>query len=151
MIREVLSFRLFVVLLMVLFGLVVYVAAASLMPATIVVQWETANEVNTAGFNVYRSQSAQGPYVKINSQLLPASSDPLAGSKYRYEDASVSPGQTYYYNVEDVEYSGASTKHGPLVISAPSTLDAIYLALLIVMLTIGALILVAARTRGAHH
>ena len=38
----------------------------------IVVRWSTESEVNTAGFNVYRSDSEDGPWTKINSQLIPA-------------------------------------------------------------------------------
>lgn len=86
-------------------------------PARVVVQWTTATEINTAGFNVYRAERAEGPYTKLNAQLIPAS-DALTGGKYQYEDMTVIAGQTYYYQLEDVEYGGATARHGPIVITA---------------------------------
>ncbi len=86
-------------------------------PSSVVVEWTTATELNTAGFNLYRSESAAGPYVKINEQIIPASSDSLVGGKYRFEDASAVPGKTYYYQLEDVEYGGITTRHGPIVVT----------------------------------
>ncbi len=92
-------------------------AACAPAPARIVVQWTTATEINTAGFNVYRSERAEGPYTKLNAQLIPAS-DALTGGKYQYEDTTVVSGKTYYYQLEDVEYGGATARHGPIVITA---------------------------------
>ncbi|MBI4786901.1 MAG: hypothetical protein HY782_07645, partial [Chloroflexi bacterium] len=46
--------------------------------------------------------------------------DSLVGGKYRFQDANVTPGQTYYYQLEDVETGGATTRHGPIVITAPA-------------------------------
>ena len=92
-------------------------AACAPTPARIVVQWTTATEINTAGFNVYRSERAEGPYTKLNAQLIPAS-DALTGGKYQYEDTTVVAGKTYYYQLEDVEYGGATARHGPIVITA---------------------------------
>jgi len=129
-----------------LFGLGAYVAAAAFIPPTIIVQWVTANEINTAGFNVYRSLSANGPFVRLNSQLVPASTDPLSGCKYRYEDRAVTPGQTYYYNVEDVEYSGTSTQHGPIVIMAPSVWDLSNGCTILMALAVGATLMMGRRT-----
>lgn len=86
-------------------------------PARVVVQWTTATEINTAGFNLYRAERAEGPYTKINAQLIPAS-DALTGGKYQYEDTTVVAGKTYYYQLEDVEYGGATARHGPIVVTA---------------------------------
>jgi hypothetical protein len=90
------------------------------VPGRITLNWTTASEVNTAGFNLYRSESADGPYVRINAQLIPASVDSLVGGKYEYQDSSVSPGRTYYYQLEDVEYDGTSVRHSPVAVTAPS-------------------------------
>lgn len=96
------------------------VAFVACSPATrIVVEWTTASEVSTAGFNLYRGENQAGPFSKVNAQLIPASNDPLGGGKYRYEDSNVIPGQTYYYQLEDVELSGTGARHGPIVITAP--------------------------------
>lgn len=95
-------------------------AIAGSGPVHIAVQWTTGSEINTAGFNLYRSENAAGPFTRINAQLIPAANDPIAGGKYHYQDDDVKPGQTYYYELEDVELGGTSTRHGPIVIVAPS-------------------------------
>jgi len=99
--------------------LVLSLAACGPAQAGVVVEWTTANEVNTAGFNLYRSDSPDGPFVQINASLIPASADPLTGGQYAYEDTAVQAGQTYYYLLEDVEYSGQTTRHGPIESTAP--------------------------------
>ncbi|MBI5034135.1 MAG: hypothetical protein HZB51_26745 [Chloroflexi bacterium] len=101
--------------LIVLFALL---TACGSNASPIVIEWTTATEINTAGFNLYRGDSANGPFTQINSQLIPASPDPVAGGKYKYEDASVAAGKTYYYQLEDIEYSGTRTKHPPVAVSA---------------------------------
>lgn len=86
--------------------------------AVILVEWNTASELNTAGFNLFRSESAEGPFEKINPQLVPASPDPLAGGKYIYRDEAVEPGKTYYYELEDIENTGGSTRYGPIEVTS---------------------------------
>jgi hypothetical protein len=87
-------------------------------PAMVIVEWTTESEVNLAGFNVYRSEDPEGPYVKLNEVLIPASRDPLAGASYVYTDTTAMAGVTYYYKLEDVELDGRSTIHGPIELVA---------------------------------
>jgi hypothetical protein len=82
------------------------------------VEWTTESEVETAGFNLYRSDSSEGPYVKVNPALIPGSSDPLLGGRYVYTDTNVVAGRTYYYKLEDVELDGTTTLHGPIEVVA---------------------------------
>lgn len=82
--------------------------------ATVLVEWSTASELDTAGFNLYRSESAEGPFTKINSSLIPASQDPLSGSQYRYQDDQVQPDTLYYYQLEEVEMGGGVNRFGPI-------------------------------------
>ena len=88
------------------------------VPATVIVEWTTESEVNQAGFNLYRSENPQGPYVKLNDALIPASLDPIAGGSYVYTDTTAIGGATYYYKLEDVELDGTSTLHGPTEVVA---------------------------------
>ena len=47
--------------------------AASGCAAPVRVEWSTETEMNTAGFNLYRGESADGPFdVKVNDQLIPS-------------------------------------------------------------------------------
>jgi hypothetical protein len=71
------------------------------------VTWETASEVDTAGFFLYRSDSPDGPFSLLTENPIPAQGDPLVGASYRYEDWDVTWGQRYFYQLEEVERNGA--------------------------------------------
>jgi hypothetical protein len=79
--------------------------------AQIEITWETESEINTAGFNLLRSESASGEYSQINETLIPAADDPIAGGKYEYIDYDVEVDKVYYYRLEDVEYDNTFERH----------------------------------------
>ena len=120
----------------------------------VVVEWTTESEVDLAGFNLYRSESPAGPYVKVNASLIPGASDPLLGGQYAYTDTNVVAGHTYYYKLEDVELDGVTTLHGPIEVVAEASSPSAFanlaawwpLAVLIAVLAVGGTIL--ARRRG---
>jgi hypothetical protein len=79
------------------------------------VEWTTETEMNTAGFNVYRGESPDGPFdVKVNTELIPPSPDPLSGGKYSLLDRSARLGVTYYYQLQEVEKTGQVSLQGPI-------------------------------------
>ena len=86
--------------------------------SSVIVDWSTASELDTAGFNLYRRNTENGPLIQINDFLIPSSSDPLAGGTYQYTDRQVVPGQTYYYQLEAVEVNGSTTRYGPIKVKA---------------------------------
>jgi hypothetical protein len=109
----------------------IYVLQAGLHP-TVVVEWETASELNTAGFNIYRSDNPQGPFDKVNSDLIPASPDSLTGGSYSYRDTQVATSGSYYYQLEDIDFNGNSTLHGPIKVEAGrGNLWAVVLAIIV--------------------
>lgn len=84
----------------------------------ILVTWETASELHNLGFNLYRATSPAGPETQLNAALIPSQAPgSTAGFTYTWEDrANLVAGQTYYYWLEDVDLSGATTLHGPVSI-----------------------------------
>ena len=87
------------------------------------VGWETTSEINNAGFNLYRAESASGAQVKLNADLIPSQAPGSSqGALYEYLDANVASGQTYWYWLESVDISGATTLNGPVSVdvSAPT-------------------------------
>jgi hypothetical protein len=81
----------------------------------VLVEWETASEIDNEGFNLWRSETRDGQYVQLNAALIPARGGPTLGASYTYEDADVTDGVTYYYKLEDVDTHGTSTFHGPVL------------------------------------
>ncbi|MBN1139662.1 MAG: proprotein convertase P-domain-containing protein [Anaerolineae bacterium] len=87
------------------------------------VEWETVTEIDNLGFNLYRAESPDGPYVRLNEELIPsqAPGSPV-GAVYVWLDDAVQAGQTYYYMLEDVDVYGQTTMHGPVEVRAGPTL-----------------------------
>jgi hypothetical protein len=81
----------------------------------VLLNWETANEIDNVGFNVYRAETQSGQLVKINPYLIAAQNPgSTAGAAYSFLDESAVPGATYYYWLEDVDAAGVATKQGPV-------------------------------------
>ena len=104
---------------------------------SIVIEWSTASELDTVGFNIFRSDDPDGDAQKVNDQLIPASADAYTGSDYTFTDQSVSSGKTYYYWLEDVSGSGAVNRNGPIEAAAESGMILEWLLILIMVLILG--------------
>ncbi|MBN1920535.1 MAG: hypothetical protein JW892_04775 [Anaerolineae bacterium] len=88
----------------------------------ILIEWETATEIDNLGFNLYRSTAADGTYVKLNEELIPTQvPGAVFGAAYTWLDEGVAPGVTYFYKIEDVDIEGKATLHGPVQATALST------------------------------
>jgi hypothetical protein len=85
--------------------------------APVRVTWKTETEMNTAGFNLYRATSPEGPFTeKVNEQLIPPSADPLTGKEYSYVDTAAQAGVTYFYQLQEVERNGNVNSFGPITV-----------------------------------
>ena len=84
--------------------------------------WETASEVNNAGFVLQRRHSGETTYTEIASYLThPAlrglGTSPM-GKIYTYLDASrLNEGESYYYRLQDVDFNGNITEHAEIEVS----------------------------------
>jgi len=88
---------------------------------TATLQWVTAVEIDNKGFNIYRSNSLTGEYEKVNNDIILGAGDTVTGGSYTFEDT---PGfGTYFYVLEDVEYSGNVTRHAPVQVDLIDTLS----------------------------
>ncbi len=94
----------------------------------VAVSWETAQELDNLGFNLYRGESAAGPWTRLNAELIPTQNPgAVFGATYTWLDENVTPGATYFYRLEDVDIYGVSTFHGP-VSTAPVDPSAVALS-----------------------
>ena len=80
----------------------------------ILVEWETASEVDTLGFNVYRGDAPGGGHVRVNSTLIPGQTPgSREGAAYSFRDDSVRAGTTYFFWLEVRDVGGGATLYGP--------------------------------------
>lgn len=86
--------------------------------ATVTVEWSTATELDTAGFHLYRAESADALPQRVTQSLIPSAADALTGGEYQYQDAGLQAGKTYFYWLEDVSAEGATKRHGPIEVVA---------------------------------
>ena len=94
----------------------VALSAFSVAPlsGTLVVTWETAQELDTVGFNVYRALSPDASQDHpLNLELIPSlAGGSVGGASYQLVDADVQYGVLYYYWLESVGF-GDSQLYGP--------------------------------------
>lgn len=97
---------------------------ASATRAGTLLSWDTATEVGTVGFDVYRLNDATRKFERLNGRLLPALIAAPQGGHYRYLDATARQGGNLTYRIEEVSAQGERRQHGPFVVSARATGEA---------------------------
>ena len=80
----------------------------------VLLTWETASEIDNAGFRLWRKGGKADSYIQITRNLIPAQGGPAWGAVYEYADYETAPGVTCSYRLEDLDTSGLSTFHGPV-------------------------------------
>jgi hypothetical protein len=88
--------------------------AARAEDSAVQLEWETASELNNLGFHLYRSVSESGPFERITSSLIRGAGSSPVGARYSYTDTGLTNGLRYYYQLEDVETTGRTERHGPV-------------------------------------
>ncbi|MBI1922883.1 hypothetical protein HYR99_01395 [Candidatus Poribacteria bacterium] len=76
----------------------------------VLIRWRTESEQNNLGFNIYRSERRNGEYEKLNVILISGAGSDATPHKYEFVDENVRIGQTYYYYLEDVNFSRNTSK-----------------------------------------
>ena len=72
----------------------------------VILEWTTESELDNAGFNILRSQSKRGPFVKVNPTLITGAGTTSERTAYAWQDTKAQPNVAYYYQIEDVSFSG---------------------------------------------
>lgn len=79
------------------------------------IKWSTASESDNFGFDIYRSQSADGGFERITTQPIVGGGTTDVPRQYRFVDESIEAGQTYFYYVESISLSGERKRFTPLM------------------------------------
>ena len=72
----------------------------------IVIRWITESELNNAGFNILRSETRNGQFIKINTQLIKGQGTTSERTTYEWKDTTAKPNVVYYYQIQDVSLDG---------------------------------------------
>ncbi len=72
----------------------------------VTIKWHTEHEMDNLGFNVLRSTSPEGNYKKLNRRLIEGHGTSAVPHDYEYIDSQVTEGETYYYKLEALDFSG---------------------------------------------
>lgn len=75
--------------------------------------WQANAELDIAGYNVYRSEIANGDYVKVNAALVVQTS---------YVDRAVMNEMTYYYVISAVDVDGNESLHSAEINAMPTSI-----------------------------
>lgn len=75
--------------------------------------WETVSEIDHAGFNLYRSETSQGTWSRLNEALI-ASPTPgsTQGHDYEWTDEAVEAGVNYRYRLHALDIYGVAQTVG---------------------------------------
>ncbi len=82
--------------------------------SAIELSWETASELDNLGFHLYRAMTAGGRYERITTYLIPGLGSSPSGARYHFVDRGLVNGETYFYQLEDIETTGKTERHGPV-------------------------------------
>lgn len=87
--------------------------------------WQTAAEINSIGFHLFRgvvaSESGLSIGSRITAELIPNVGDPTQGAEYQFLDPkvhSLGSGDRYYF-LEETDLSGVTTIFGPARLTDP--------------------------------
>lgn len=95
-------------------------AAAAEVPALAnTLRWATASELDNFGFDVYRGDRKEGPFVRLTKTPVLGAGTIDTPSKYSYVDSSIEPGREYFYYVESISMEGVREPFTPVVRVAP--------------------------------
>ncbi len=79
------------------------------------VSWETVNEIDLIGFNIYRATEIDGQRIQLNPDLIPAYAiGQQKGHSYTFADSAVQAGVHYYYWLQLVDTSSKYSVFGPM-------------------------------------
>ena len=79
---------------------------AELAEAGVIIKWITESELDNAGFNILRSETKDGEFKIVNSQLIQGAGTTSERQTYTWKDTTAKPNVVYYYQIEDISHAG---------------------------------------------
>jgi hypothetical protein len=83
------------------------------------IRWSTASESNNFGFDVYRGDSAEGPFRRLTAEPIQGGLESDTQRDYEFVDDTIEEGKTYYYYVESISLDNVREPFTPVEASKP--------------------------------
>jgi hypothetical protein len=101
----------FIILISLLISLVTLAFGLSvLLNPRVEIQWKTESEVDTLGFLIYRKNLPDNEdFKQITPEIIFAEGSSVNGSTYSFTDKDVESGQTYIYELFEVQLNNEKT------------------------------------------
>lgn len=87
------------------------------------IKWKTASELDNYGYDVYRAESPEGPFERINPKVIEGAGTTDEPTAYEYVDADIDPRREYYYYVESISMNGDRERFTPIGRAKPKIQD----------------------------
>lgn len=83
------------------------------------IRWATASEDENFGYDVFRGDSPDGPFVRLNETTIEGAGTTDETRSYQFVDDTIDPYRTYYYYVESISLSGDRQRFTPVGKAGP--------------------------------
>jgi pyruvate/2-oxoglutarate dehydrogenase complex dihydrolipoamide acyltransferase (E2) component len=76
-------------------------------------KWSLASEQDNFGFDVFRGDTEDGEFIKLNEEPILGAGTTDETQKYQFRDDTIDPCREYWYYVESISTSGVREKMTP--------------------------------------
>ena len=83
----------------------------------VLVRWQTASEVGSLSFDLYRQGASRDQWIKVNAEPILAANS-AAGATYEVVDQGAKPTGTMVYRLVELEEQGTTRIYGPFTLRA---------------------------------
>lgn len=80
----------------------------------VLIEWQAETAKSRAGYNLYRSNGENSPFIRLNNRLI-TDEDAVSAGKFEWIDTAVSNG---FYKLEEVGMDGSIKVYGPINITS---------------------------------
>ena len=74
--------------------------------AGVLIKWTTESEIDNAGFYIYRSETKNGNFKRLNPKHIQGAGTTSEQNTYTWKDTTAKPNVNYYYRIEDISHTG---------------------------------------------
>ena len=80
----------------------------------VTIRWRNETEHENYGFNIYRGDAKEGPFEKLNKEIIPGAGTSSTPKEYVYIDQPLEIGRVYYYYIESISFAGEKEQITPV-------------------------------------